>query len=199
MTCGGVLCLLRCTTCLKAHPDVLCFRMLPKQLSRLFYLKPGVYWRYTLEPAERLRFCGSSKAVTGDVLEVLEMVVSVCVLVSPCAEPLLATGDCVWKREDNEAAVEWVRRCREGKEPRSAALMSFLGALELSSDNISMRNTYRELLTSLLLISHPGIATLFSVTWTPLVLMFRTRFRTSTMPHCISEIWCRSRAYAQRS
>ena len=36
-------------------------------------------------------------------------------------------------RGDNEAAVEWVRRCRGGKEPRSGALMGLLGVRELSS------------------------------------------------------------------
>ena len=36
-------------------------------------------------------------------------------------------------RGDNEAAVEWVRRCRGGKETRSGALMRLLGVLKLSS------------------------------------------------------------------
>ena len=42
-------------------------------------------------------------------------------------------GDCVLLRGDNEAAVQWVRRCRGGKEPRSGALMRLLGVLEVSS------------------------------------------------------------------
>ena len=61
------------------------------------------------------------------------MVVSAWVLVSPCAERPAGLGDCVLLRGDNEAAVEWVRRCRGGKEPRSGALMRLLGVLELSS------------------------------------------------------------------
>ena len=43
------------------------------------------------------------------------------------------TGDCVHLRGDNDAAVQWVRRCRGGTEPRSGALMRLLGVLELSS------------------------------------------------------------------
>ena len=67
------------------------------------------------------------------VLELLGTVESAWVLVSSCAERPSATGDCVLLRGDNEAAVQWVRRCRGGKEPRSGALMRFLGVLELSS------------------------------------------------------------------
>ena len=33
---------------------------------------------------------------------------------------------------DNETAVDWVRRCRGGKEPRSGALMRLMGAIELA-------------------------------------------------------------------
>ena len=104
-----------------------------------FCLEAGVYWRYGLDAGEQSRFCGSSKSVAGEndtsinVLELLGMVVSAWVLVSPCAERPAALGDCVLLRGDNEAAVEWVRRCRGGKEPRSGALMRLLGVLELSS------------------------------------------------------------------
>ena len=68
-----------------------------------------------------------------NVLELLGMDVSARVLVSPCAERPAVLGDCVLLRGDNKAAVEWVRRCRGGKEPRSGALMRLLGVLELSS------------------------------------------------------------------
>ena len=104
-----------------------------------FCLETGVYWRYDIDAGERSRFCGSSKSVAGEndisinVLELLGMVVSACVLVSPCAERPAALGDCVLWRGDNEAAVEWVRRFRGGKEPRSGALMRVLGVLELPS------------------------------------------------------------------
>ena len=104
-----------------------------------FYLETGVYWRYDIDAAERSRFCGSSKSVAGetditiDVLELLGMVVSPWVVVSPCAERPAALGDCVLWRGDKEADVEWVRRCRGGKEPRSGALMRLLGVLKLSA------------------------------------------------------------------
>ena len=85
------------------------------------------------------RLCDSSKAVAGEndisinVLELLGIVVSAWVLVSPCAERPSATGDCVLLRGDNEAVSAWVRRCRGGNEPRSGGLMRLLGALELFS------------------------------------------------------------------
>ena len=104
-----------------------------------FCLETGVYWRYDLDAGERSRFCGSSKSVAGEndisinVLELLGMVVDAWVLVYLCAERPAALGGCVLLRGDDEAAVEWVRRCRGGKEPRSGALMRLLGVLELSS------------------------------------------------------------------
>ena len=88
-----------------------------KPLLRGFCLETGVYWRYDLDAGERSRFCGSCKSVEGendvpiDVLEVLGMVVSAWVLVCLCAERPVGLGDCVLLRGDNEAAVEWVRRC----------------------------------------------------------------------------------------
>ena len=76
-----------------------------------FCLETGMYWRYELDTAEQSRFCGSREAIAGEndisinVLELLGMVVSAWVLVSPCAERPSATGDCVLLRGDNEAAV----------------------------------------------------------------------------------------------
>ena len=104
-----------------------------------FCLETGVYWRYDLSVEEQSRFCGSSRSVAGmdcssvNVLELLRMVVSARVLVFPCAERPSTTGDCVLLRGDNEATVQWVRRCRGGKEPRSGALMRLLGVIKLSS------------------------------------------------------------------
>ena len=102
------------------------------------FLETGVYWRYDIDAGERSRFCASSKSVAGETnisinfLELLGMVVSASVVVSPCAERPAALGDCVLWHSDNEAAVEWVRRCRGGK-PGSGALMRLLGVLKLSS------------------------------------------------------------------
>ena len=97
-----------------------------------------VLW-YDLSVEEQSGFCGSSRSVAGmdcisiNVLELLGMVVSAWVLMSSCAERPSATGDCVLLCRDNDAAVQWVRRCRGGTEPRSGALMRLLGVLELSS------------------------------------------------------------------
>ena len=98
-----------------------------------------MYWRYDRTAGERSRFCGSSRSVPDDndiaihVLELLRMVVSAWVLVSPCAERPSAIGGCVLLHGDNQEAAEWVRHCRGGKEPRSGALMRLLSALELAS------------------------------------------------------------------
>ena len=72
-------------------------------------------------------------AISINVLDLLGMVNSAWAPVSSCAERPSPTGDCVLLRADNEAAVQWVRRCRGGKEPRSGALMPLIGVLELSS------------------------------------------------------------------
>ena len=146
-----------------------------------FCLETGVYWRYDLDAGERSRFCGSSKSVAGEndisinVLELLGMVVSAWVLVSLCAERPAALGDCVLLRGDNEAAVEWVRRCRGGKEPRSGALMRLLGVLELSSGWHFDANMYGVFLTLPLTVSHAGIALPSSLICTLFDRMFRGR------------------------
>ena len=170
----------------------------PKVAIGSFCLETGVYWRYELDSAVQSRFCGSSKAVAGendisiDVLELLGMAVSAWVLVSACAERPLATGDCVLLRGDNDAAVEWVRRCHGGKEPQSGTLMRLLGALELSSgwnlDTKHVRGFFN--------VAAEGISRwdrdllLFSVTCTPFALMFHGRLRTWGTPGRLSVLRC---------
>ena len=101
-------------------------------------LETGVHWRYDLTPQEQSRFCGSSKSARGvdnlpiNVLKRLGMVVSAFVLVSSCADRQSAAGDCALFRRANEAAVNWVRLCRAGLEPRPGAPTRFLGLLEVS-------------------------------------------------------------------
>ena len=85
------------------------------------------------------------------------MVDSAWVLVSAGDECPLAMGDCVLLRGDNEAAVEWVRRCQGGKEPRSGALMRLLGMLESSSGWHFDANHVRGILSWPLMVSHGGI------------------------------------------
>ena len=72
------------------------------------------------------------EGISINALELLGKVVSAWVLVSSCAERPSETNDCVSLHGDNEAAAQWVRRCRGGKEPRSGALMRLCGVLELS-------------------------------------------------------------------
>ena len=80
------------------------------------------------------------------MLELFGMVVSAWVLVVLCAERPSARGDCILLRGDNEAAVQCVRRCHGGLEPRSGALMHLLGVLEVSSgwhfDALHVRGIY---------------------------------------------------------
>ena len=68
------------------------------------------------------------------------MACSVCVVLfldsrvgNVCRVAVAYSRDCVLLRGDNEAAVQWVRRCRGGLEPRSVALMRLLGVLDVSS------------------------------------------------------------------
>ena len=52
-----------------------------------------------------------------NVLELLGMVISAWVLVVMCEDLPTQASDRVLLRGDNEAAVQWVRRCRGGKQP----------------------------------------------------------------------------------
>ena len=71
-------------------------------------------------------------------LELLGMIIPAWVLIVLCEDLPTQAGDCVLLRGDNEAAVQWVRRCREGKEPRSEALSRFLRVLKCLVDGISI-------------------------------------------------------------
>ena len=59
------------------------------------------------------------------------MVMSAYRLVVVCGERPVEGKDCVLLRGDNEAAVNWARCCRGGKESRLRALMCLTGAVEL--------------------------------------------------------------------
>ena len=169
-----------------------------------FYLENGVYWRHELDPVEQPCFFASSKAVAARTMFPSTSLNcwewwcrrgSLCL----CRKRPSATGDCVLLRRDNEAAVDWVRRCRGGREPRSGELMRLLGALELSSGWHFDEKQCGEFWTSPLMVSPAGIATLFSVTCTPFALMFRSRLRTWGRPRRLSVLRCWPRAHAQRS
>ena len=125
--------------CLERPAQHILFSVARINAVGVFCLETGVYWRYDLSVEEQSRFCCSSRFVAGmneisiNVLELLGMVISAWVPVSSCSERPSAMGDCVLLRGNNEAAVQWVRRRRGGKEPRSGAFMRLLGVLELSS------------------------------------------------------------------
>ena len=93
--------------------------MHPKPPSGVSALKLGYTGDTILTPGNDLAFVGRASQLqartmynTINVLELLCIVVSAWVLVSPCAGRLATLGDgvlCV-----NEAAVGSVRRCRDG-------------------------------------------------------------------------------------
>ena len=162
-----------------------------------FYLENGVYWRHELDPVEQPCFFASSKAVAARTMFPSTSLNcwewwcrrgSLCL----CRKRPSATGDCVLLRRDNEAAVDWVRRCRGGREPRSGELMRLLGALELSSgwnlDTKHVRGFFN--------VAAEGISRwdrdllLFSVTCTPFALMFHGRLRTWGTPGRLSVLRC---------
>lgn len=86
---------------------------------------------------ERVRVPGSSRSEIGiddisdDVLELLGMVISACVLVVLSEDVLTQADGFMLLPGGSEPAVQWVRRCRKGSEPLSRELMRSTVDLEL--------------------------------------------------------------------
>lgn len=99
-------------------------------------MEMGWFWRYDFSDEEQARCCGSSIVLESEdqisinAAELLGMVMTVYVLALVCCTRPVGDSDCVLLRGDNEAAVQWVRRCRGAKQPRSGALMRLLRAIE---------------------------------------------------------------------
>ena len=127
-----------------------------------YRLETGFWWRYTFDENERARFCGYSTMVTGEndisinIAELLGMVMSAWMLVILCGERPDNTCNSALLRGDNESAVQWVKRCRGGREPRSGALMRLLGALELVMIGTSTPNTSEAFSITSLMVFRDG-------------------------------------------
>ena len=97
-----------------------------------FCVETGQYWWYGLSKEELARFCGSSKhlwcqgTIFINALELLDMMMSAYMLVVVGDKRPVGDRGCALLRGGNEAAVNWVRRCRGGKEPRSRTLMRLM-------------------------------------------------------------------------
>ena len=96
----------------------------------------GVWWRFEFDDDVRARLRATVRDwndLSINVLELLGMVVMAWIFVTQSdARPSYAR-DTVLMRGDNMSAVQWVFKCRGGREPRSGALMRLLGCLEVGS------------------------------------------------------------------
>ena len=118
-TSGGVLPVPMCR--LVACPP---YRSLISNASKhavgAFCLEISQYWRYDLYEEELARFCGSSKHlqshdnISTNTLNLVGIMMSAYMFVVVCGERPVGDKDCVLLRDDIEAAVHWVRRCRGG-------------------------------------------------------------------------------------
>ena len=96
----------------------------------------GVWWRFKFDGD----VCARLRATVRDwndlsinALGLLGMDVTAWIFVTQSdARPSYAR-DTVLMRGDNMSAVQWVSKCRGGKEPRSGALRRLLGCLEVGS------------------------------------------------------------------
>ena len=79
-----------------------------------FCLQTNQYWRYDFSEEELAHCCGSSNHlqsqdnISVNALELLDMVMSTCMLVVACGECPVGDRDCVLLRDGNEAVVHWV-------------------------------------------------------------------------------------------
>ena len=96
----------------------------------------GVWWRFEFDDNVRARLHATVtdwNDLSVKVLELLDMVVTAWIFVTQSdARPSYARHT-VLMRGDNMSAIQWVSKCRGGKEPRSGALMRLLGCLEVGS------------------------------------------------------------------
>ena len=68
-----------------------------------------------------------------NVLELLGKVVTALIFVAQSDARPSDARDTILMRGDNMSAVQWVSKCKGGREPRSGALMRLLGCLQVGS------------------------------------------------------------------
>ena len=96
----------------------------------------GVWWRFEFDDDVRARLRATVRDwndLSINVLELLGMVVTALIFVTRSDTRPSYARDTILMRGDNMYAVQWVSKCRRGKEPRSGALMCLLGCLEVGS------------------------------------------------------------------
>ena len=95
----------------------------------------GVRWRFDFDDVRaRLRATVRDwNDLSINVLELLGMVVTAWIFVTESDAWPSYARDTILMRADNMSAVQWVSKCRGGREPRSGALIRLLGCLEVGS------------------------------------------------------------------
>ena len=98
--------------------------------------RSGVWWRVEFDDDVRARLRATVRDwndLSINELELLGMVVTAWSFVTQSnARPSYAR-DTVLMRGGNMSAVQWISKCREGREHRSGALMRLLGCLQVGS------------------------------------------------------------------
>ena len=109
-----------------------------------YCLETGAWWRFDLDQNAKPWLSEHVKAhndLSINVLELLGMALTAWALVVGAGSRPRFGGENVLMLGDNMAAVNWISKCRGGKEPRSGTLMRMLGCLECAAGGIFAQNT----------------------------------------------------------
>ena len=96
----------------------------------------GVWWRLEFDDGVRARLRATVRDwnhLSINVLELLGIVVTAWSFVSKSDAWPSYARDTISMRGDDMSAVQWVSKCRRGREPRPGALMRLLGCPEVGS------------------------------------------------------------------
>ena len=96
----------------------------------------GAWWRFEFNDDVRARLRATVRDWNDqsiNVLGLLGMIVTAFNFVTQSAARPSYARDTILMRGDNMSTLQWVPKCRGGKEPRSGALLRLLGCLEVGS------------------------------------------------------------------
>jgi hypothetical protein len=99
----------------------------------------GVWWRFDYTAEQSSRLIRSRRTIPGDgsisinLLEMLAMQIMAFVVVIQLMVPPPFPGAAVLLRGDNKSAVGWIRKGGSARDPRNAATVRILGAIQLLS------------------------------------------------------------------
>jgi hypothetical protein len=99
----------------------------------------GIWWRYDYTAEQSSRLIRSKRTVPGDgsisinLLEMLAMMIMAFVIIIQLMLPPPVPGAAVLLRGDNKSAVGWISKGGSARDPRAAATIRTLGAIQLLS------------------------------------------------------------------